>query len=98
MTDGYWYQRWLEHQFATINQKLEHIMSEDAAIQAVTADIVTQLATLSGLITQVLAELSAGTVQPSTVTALQAAQASLDSTVAGFSTDLNPPAAAPPAG
>ena len=51
--------------------------------------------TLSGLISQVLTEIQNDAVQPSTVSALQAAQTSLDSTVASFSTDVNPPAAPP---
>jgi hypothetical protein len=79
--------------FEELNQKLEIIMTEDAAIQAVTADITTQLTTLSGLISQVLTEIQNDAVQPSTVSALQAAQSSLDSTVASFSADVTPPAA-----
>ena len=88
---------WIREHIHRIEQRLETIMSEDVAIQAVTADMATQLTTLSGVITQVLAEISSGTVQPSTVAALQAEQASLDSTVAGFSADVNPPVQAPPA-
>jgi hypothetical protein len=79
--------------FEELNRKLEKIMSEDAAIQAVTADITAQLTTLSGLISQVLTEIQNDAVQPSTVSALQAAQSSLDSTVASFSADVTPPAA-----
>jgi hypothetical protein len=78
--------------FEELNRKLEELMSEDAAIQAVNADITTQLTTLSGLISQVLTEIQNNTVQPSTVSALQAEQANLDQIVAGFGTSLNPPA------
>jgi hypothetical protein len=82
--------------FEELNKKLEIIMTEDAAIQAVTADITTQLTALSTLISQVLTEIQNDAVQPATVSALQAAQANLDNTVAGFNTDVNPPAAATP--
>lgn len=86
---------WLrEHVHRIEMQQEEFHMSEDAAIQAVTADITAQLTTLSGLIRQVLAEVGSGsgTVQPSTVAALQAAQSELDSVVSGFGASLNPPA------
>jgi len=98
MCDGYWLHVYLESQFERLNRALERIMSEDAAIQAVTEDINTQLTTLSTLITQVLGEIGTGGVQPSTVTALQAAQQSLDTTVASFGAALNPPAPTPTPG
>jgi hypothetical protein len=87
---------WIREHIHRIEQQQEEFhMSEDAAIQAVTADITAQLTTLSALISQVLAEIASGTVQPSTVAALQSEQAALDSTVAGFGTSVNPPASPP---
>jgi hypothetical protein len=79
--------------FEIIIERLDKIMSEDAAVQAVTADVLTQLSTLSSLIAQVLAEIANNDVQPSTVASLQSAQAGLDSTVASFSGSVNPPPA-----
>jgi hypothetical protein len=85
-------------QLQAINTKLEFIMSEDAAIQAVTADIQADVTAITANVATIQAALTAAladAVQPSTVSALQAAQAALDSlssTVAGDATSDAPPA------
>lgn len=74
--------------------------SEDAAIQAVSADLTnvanavqTSTATLANLIAQLEQEVSNGDVQPSTVTALQNVQAQLDAASSALATVANPPPA-----
>jgi hypothetical protein len=80
----------------TIIQKVDQVASVDAEIQAATATLVSDNATLKSLITQVLAEIAGGEVQPSTLEALQAAVSDDDTTVQGFSGDVNPPAPTTP--
>jgi hypothetical protein len=85
--------------FESFDKKLEQIMSEDAAIQAVTADIQADVATITAALPTIQAALTAAladAVQPSTVTALQSAQSALDSLTATVSSDASsdaPPAA-----
>jgi hypothetical protein len=85
--------------FESFDKKLEQIMSEDAAIQAVAADIQADVATIAAAVPTIQAALTAAladAVQPSTVTALQAAQSALDSLTATVSSDASsdaPPAA-----
>lgn len=86
---------------ACIEQQLEKIMSEDAAVQAATADILadeqaitTALGTIQAAVTAALAD----AVQPSTLSALQSAQAALDTLTQTATADAasdEPPA--PPA-
>jgi hypothetical protein len=88
-------------QLGRIEKNTEDIMSEDAAIQAVTADVQADVEAITANVATIQAALSAAladAVQPSTVSALQAAQAALDSlntTVAGDATTDAPPATPP---
>ena len=78
----------------------EYHMSEDAAIQAAVTEITSDVAALTALVQQALAEIAASatnSVQPSTVAALQQAVSGLDSENAAFSAGLNPPPPPPPA-
>jgi hypothetical protein len=95
-------------QLGNIDTKLEKIMSEDAAVQAVTADIQAQVTALTAAtaasttaVNAVLTEIADGslTVQPSTLAALQAADAALDTAnsantaaVAAETSESQPPA------
>jgi hypothetical protein len=77
-------------EFEELNRKLEIIMSEDSAIQAVTADISADVATITAAIPTIQSALTAAladAVQPSTVSSLQAAQAALDSLTQTVSSD-----------
>ena len=77
----------LGQQLAGINHKLGVIMSEDAAVQAVTADIQAQLtavtnalSSIASTVAELVADVSSNptSVSPATVSALQAASGSLD--------------------
>lgn len=88
-------------QLGRIEKNTEHIMTEDAAIQAVTTDVQADVEAITANVATIQAALTAAladAVQPSTVSALQAAQAALDSlntTVAGDATTDAPPATPP---
>jgi hypothetical protein len=85
-------------QLGRIEKNTEHIMSEDSAIQAVTADLVADEQAITASLTTIQAAVTAAladAVQPSTVSALQAAQAALDSLTATAASDAT--ADAPPA-
>jgi hypothetical protein len=85
-------------QLGRMDEKLEKIMSEDAAVQAVTSDIQADVAAITaslGTIQSAITAALADAVQPSTVSALQAAQAALDSLTATAASDAT--ADAPPA-
>ena len=76
--------------------------SEDAAIQAVNTDLVnvansitSATSNLSTLLTQLEAEVAAGGVQPSTVTALQNTQAQLDNAAQALTNVATPPVTPP---
>jgi exonuclease VII small subunit len=73
---------------AAIEKNLEKIMSEDAAIQGVTTDLQSVVTELSALVKQALADIAAGNVTPSTVTALQSADSALDAAMATFKAGL----------
>jgi hypothetical protein len=73
-----------------INGKLATIMSEDAAVAAVTADLAAQMSALQAALSSIatsnaaiLADLQAGGVTPATITALQNQQQALDSLASG---------------
>jgi enamine deaminase RidA (YjgF/YER057c/UK114 family) len=99
---------------ALILKKLGVIMSDDAAIQAVTADVEQQVAAegtvmseVADVVDQLLSEVSSGTasVSPATLAALQAAQSHLDTAmgsaeqqVAAEQAEAAPPAPPAPAG
>lgn len=79
-------------QLEAINQKLEKIMSEDAAIQSVTADILADeqaITTALGTIQAALTAAQNDAVQPSTLAALQSAQAALDNLTATANSDAS---------
>lgn len=89
---------------AQLDEKVDTIMSEDAAVAAAAADLTadaaaltTAVGALQGLITAVQAE----NVSPATLTALQQAQAAVDAitTTAGadVTADQPPASPAPPA-
>jgi hypothetical protein len=79
-------------QLETVDTKLEKIMTEDAAVQAVTADILADeqaITTAIGTIQAAVTAAAADAVQPSTLTALQSAQAALDSLTATVNSDAS---------
>jgi|ERR1035438_1292891 hypothetical protein len=91
----------------SIDRKLEIIMSEDASVLAVVTDETAQVTALGGsvaalqaLVVALQAEVAAGgtALQPGTLTALQAAQASLDALAATGAADVtsDSPVVAPP--
>jgi|SRR6185312_4754843 len=96
---------------ASLTRKVNHLMSEDAAIEAVVQDESTQIANLTQVMTdtktlvdKLVSEINAGTasVSAQTMQDLQNVQAQLDSAVAGAQSQLaaeqaEDPAAAPPA-
>jgi hypothetical protein len=85
-------------QLDRIETTLETLVSEDSAIQAVTADLVADEQAITASLTTIQAAVTAAladAVQPSTVSALQAAQAALDSLTATAASDAT--ADAPPA-
>jgi hypothetical protein len=87
-------------QLEAINDKLEKIMSEDAAVQAVTADILADEQAITTSLTTIQAALTAAqadAVQPSTLTALQSAQAALDTLTATANSDASADTPAAPA-
>lgn len=97
----------------TINGKLDKIMSQDAAVAAVAADIETQVTNLAnvmssvkGTVDQLLAEVAAGTssISAATLSRLQSDQATLDAAISAAqiqvtdeATAANPPPPAPTA-
>lgn len=79
-------------QLEAINKKLEKIMSEDSAIQAVTSDLLADeqaITTALGTIQAALTAAQNDAVQPSTLTALQSAQAALDTLTATANSDAS---------
>lgn len=83
-----------------IEQKLEIIMSEDAAVAAVTADILADEQAITTALSTIQAALTAAqsdAVQPSTLAALQSAQAALDALTATASSDASAATPATPA-
>jgi hypothetical protein len=79
-------------QLEAINDKLEKIMSEDAAIQSVTADLLADeqaITTALGTIQAALTAAQNDAVQPSTLAALQSAQAALDNLTATANSDAS---------
>ena len=90
---------------ARIEQQLGEIMSEDAAVLAVVTDENTQITNLTasvgslqGLVESLQAEVAAGTaLQPSTLAALQSAQAALDTLAASAAADVTGDTPAAPA-
>lgn len=90
---------------ARIEQQLGEIMSEDAAVLAVVTDENTQITNLTasvgslqGLVESLQAEVAAGTaLQPSTLAALQSAQAALDTLAASTAADVTGDTPAAPA-
>jgi small-conductance mechanosensitive channel len=94
---------------ARLEEKVNQIMSEDAAVAAAAADLQTDAATLTtaltalqGIVAALQAEVAnnPNVVQPATLTALQTAQAAVDAITGTASADVTadqPPAAAAPA-
>jgi hypothetical protein len=88
----------------TLTQKMEKLMSEDAAVAVAAADLATDAASLTtavtalqGLVTALTAEIASNpdVVQPATLTALQTAQAAVDAITGTASADVTadqPPA------
>ena len=81
-------------QLGQMDEKLEKIMSEDAAVQAVVADENTQIANLTtavtalqGLVAALQAEPPTA-LQPTTLAALQSADAALDTIASTASADV----------
>jgi hypothetical protein len=95
----------IETQLAVVNGSLEKIMSEDASVLAVVTDETAQVialgssvSALQALVVALQAEVAAGgtALQPGTLAALQAAQASLDTLAATGAADVTTDTPAPP--
>jgi hypothetical protein len=100
---------WIRTRIHRIETTLGALMSADQEIQAVVTDeqadvatLTSQNTSLTALVAQVLAEIQAGLVQPSTVAALQAVASGVDAQtaaegvqVADLQAGVNPPASPP---
>lgn len=94
--------------FESINEKLEKIMSQDAAVEAVVTDEAAQITSLTAsvnsfkaIVAALQAEVAAGTaLQPATLQALESGEAALDTLAQQAAADVaaDQPPAAPPAG
>lgn len=106
---GYWHpeidrqNKLILAQLAQLNEKVDQIMSEDASVAAVAADLQADAASLTTAVTALqglITSLQGESVSPATVQALQTAQAAVDAITGTASADVTadqPPAAAPPA-
>jgi hypothetical protein len=87
--------------FESINEKLEKIMSEDAAVQAVVTDEAASVSSFQAIVAALQAEVAAGTaLQPATLEALQNGEAALDTLAQQAAADVaadEPAAPAEPA-
>jgi hypothetical protein len=84
---------------AQLNEKVDKLMSEDAAVAAAAADLTADAASLTTAVTALqglITAVSAENVSPATITALQQAQAAVDAITATAGSDVTadqPPAA-----
>lgn len=88
----------VQQQLTALQTKVDKIMTQDATLAAIAADIsadetkqTAALGTIQALVASLQAEVAAGGASPATVAALQAAQAAEDAFTTSIQTAATPP-------